>query len=215
MSAQTMLLLEPFTLKVSLAVRLDDDFSPMSRVSGKVVVSLMDRHNQPVKNRSGYYVFLGIAAGDIVVQVRSQWYLDEDRTLSLPLPDPLNPLQAITLMPNWLYPFPQRATLISGRVQDGGGVAVANAQVRLVTLQGRQVGNRTAGDGRFVLYVTGLTENHVQATKQGRVLLTSDGGTSFQLETSHADFQTKSTSIDNVMEGETLFLAQPITLPKT
>lgn len=169
----------------------------------------------------------------------SQWYLDEDRTLLLPLPDPLNPVLAITLRPNWLYPFPQNATLISGRVLDGGGAAIPDARVQLLTLEekqiengtsgdgrfvpdeadptqkGQPVENRTSADGRFILYVTGLVEDDVQASARDPVLLASSGETSFLLKTTHAGFQTKNTTIKNVKEGETHFRAVPITLQKT
>ncbi len=209
------MLLESFSAKVSLAVRLTDDFSRSNRILGGVLVYLVDRHNKPIKNRGGYHVFPDLAPGNVTIQVLSQYYLDEDRTVSLPLPDPLNPVLAITLKPNWLYPFPQNATLISGRVLDKDSAAVPNAQVQLMTLEAKPIENRTSSDGRFVLYATGLVEDDVQATVQGLVLLASSGETSFRLKTTHAGFRTKSITIKNVKEGETHFLTVPITLKKT
>lgn len=192
-----------------------DDFSRTYRAQGEVVVSLLDRPGKPIVNHCAYHVFPDLAPGEIVVRVRSQCYLDEDRTVLLPLPDPLNPVFAITLRPNRLYPFPRNATLISGRVLDSGGAAVPDARVQLMTLEGKRIENRTDRDGRFVLYVTGLDEDDVQVDAQGLVLLASSVGTSFRLKTTHAGFRTKSTTIKNIKEGESHFRTVPITLQKT
>ena len=203
------------TTKVSMAVRLHDEFTGSGRALGNVVVSIRDRARHPVRNRSGYHVFMDLASGDVVIQVRSKWYLDEDRDLRLPLSDRLNPLLEVSLKPNWLYPFPRNVTLIRGLVQDVHGSPVPAARVEFLTLAGKQVENRTDSGGRFVLFITGLLEDDVQADGQDQVLVTGTGAKDFQLRTSCIGYDPAVTGITHIIEGQTFLLTNPITLQKT
>jgi len=61
-------------------------------------------------------------------QVGQPWTNDFERPVVLPMPNPLNPLEIVTLAPTPAYPFPANATLVRGLVQQGGA-AVPNVVV--------------------------------------------------------------------------------------
>ncbi|MGR9053271.1 MAG: carboxypeptidase-like regulatory domain-containing protein [Gammaproteobacteria bacterium] len=202
---------------VSLAVWLVDDFSRTNRILGDVEVSLEDTQAKPIRNHSGFYVFTDLVSGSSVVRIRSKFYLEEDRPLDVPLADALNPLLSITLKPNRLYPFPSGVTLIRGRIKEENGNPLSGAQVTLFGLSGRQIKTRATNDGRFVLYITGLTEDDVTATSNGRVLITDSERFPFRfrLKTTHAGYRAKNTYIKDIREGKTLMLENPIILTNT
>jgi len=70
---------------------------------------------------SGNFFYLQPRPGD-------PWSKTFELSLTLPLPNPLQPLEAVTLSPTPSYPFPANATLVRGRVREGG-VAAPDAVV--------------------------------------------------------------------------------------
>jgi len=113
----------------------------------------------------------------------------------------------VVLKPNWLYPFPARATLIRGQVEGAEG-PVEEARVLLVNTV---VESRTDRTGHFVLYFGPLTE--VDLDNAGFVKA-PDGTTSFQLGFSHAEYETKTLSISNIREQSTFILSTVVHLTK-
>jgi hypothetical protein len=200
------------TARVSLAVQVADDFAPRGRPLGEIAVTLQGQHRAPVVTPGGYRVFLELPAGPAVVDVRGRFYLDESRTVNVPLADRRNPLLTVTLTPRWSYPFPEGTTLVRGRVLDPDGSALGGAQVELAGA-GRQT--RTSEDGRFVLYITGLSEEEV-TTSGGRLLVrASGGGTAFSLRVRQAGFQEATVAIPQIEAGSTLRLAEPVAVRRT
>lgn len=149
--------LERHTTKLAFAILLVDDFSNREPI-GRVEVSLNGRNEKPVKNLSSYYIFLDLPDDTYTVQVRSDYYFDEDsEPITLAELDPKNPVINITLKPNPSYPFPPGATLIRGTVYSGGE-AVSGAKVRV---KEKGVENETTEKGEFVLYFRPLTEDEI------------------------------------------------------
>jgi hypothetical protein len=77
--------LERNITKLSFAISLLDDYSKGKPI-GRVDVSLKDRKEKPVKNLSSYYLFLDLSDGTYTVQVKSDYYFDEEGDISLPRP---------------------------------------------------------------------------------------------------------------------------------
>jgi hypothetical protein len=70
-------ILERHTTELSFAVSLLDDYSKGKPI-GRVDVSLKDRIGKPIRNLSSYYLFLDLSDGTYTVQVKSDYYFDED-----------------------------------------------------------------------------------------------------------------------------------------
>lgn len=108
--------LERHSTKLSLAVSLLDDYYKGKPI-GRVDVSLKSRKEKPIKNLSSYYLFLDLPDDTYTVQVRSDYYFDEDLDIDLAgFKEPT----AINLKPKPSYPFSQGATLIRGAVANTG-----------------------------------------------------------------------------------------------
>lgn len=200
------------SVRVSLAVQVADDFAPRRRPLGEIAVTLRGQPRVPILTPGGYRVFLELPAGAAVVDVRGRFYLEESQAVTVPLANARNPLLTVTLTPRWSYPFPDGTTLVQGRVLDPDGAALGGAQVEL-TGAGRQT--RTAEDGRFVLYITGLSEDEV-TTSGGRLLVrASGGGTAFTLRVRQAGFREATVAIPQIEEGRTLRVAEPVAMLRT
>lgn len=204
-------LLEQQAGRLSLAVRLTDDFAPTDRPAGRISVAFKGQPWKAVRNLSGYHVFEDLPRGSFAVQIRSALYLDEDREVTLPHPTPSNPLLTVTLKPKWFYPFPAGATLVRGLVQEAGGIPVAAVVVKVT---GSAPENRTSEDGRFVLYFKGVTEEQVTPPPGRRLLKASDGSTAFRLRFTHPDYRIKTTTIRDIEEGQTFFVSGPVLLQR-
>ena len=148
--------LERHSTKLAFAVLLVDDFSNREPIGG-IDVSLKDRKEKPVKNISSYYLFLDLPDDSYTVQVRSDYYFDEELDTTAEL-DAKNPVVNITLKPKPSYPFPPGATLIRGKVYASGGEAVSGAKVRV---KEKGVENKTTEKGEFVLYFGPLIEDEI------------------------------------------------------
>jgi hypothetical protein len=84
--------LERNITKLSFAISLLDDYSKGKPI-GRVDVSLKARIEKPVKNLSSYYLFLNLSDGTYTVQVKSDYYFDEDSDPIMPSQlDPKNPI---------------------------------------------------------------------------------------------------------------------------
>ena len=108
--------LERHSTKLSLAVSLLDDYSKGKPI-GRVEVSLKGRKEKTVKNLSSYCLFFDLPDDTYTIQVRSDYYFDEELDLDLAgFKEP----RAINLKPKPSYPFSQGATLIRGTVANTG-----------------------------------------------------------------------------------------------
>ena len=170
--------LERYTTRLSFAVVLLDDYS-RGKPIGRVDVSLKKRKQKPIKNLSSYYLFLDLPDGTYTVQVRSDYYFDEDSGAINPVElDPKNPVVNITLKPNPSYPFPPGATLIRGKVCDSAGKAVSGAKVKA---KGWDVENKTTEKGEFVLYFGPLTDEEI-IREGGKRFVKGNGGKTLYLK---------------------------------
>ena len=89
-------LLETRVQRVSLAVRLTDDFTGRP-VQGPISVTLQGRSDRPQANPDGYFVFTDLPPGTVPVRVRADAYLAEAFDVVLPLPNPRQPVHEATL----------------------------------------------------------------------------------------------------------------------
>ncbi len=115
------------TLKISDGKTL---YLKVKEENGKLNIYLKEIKEKPIKNLSSYYLFLDLPDDSYTVQVKYDYYFDEDSEPIRPADlDPKNPVVDITLKPKSSYPFPPRATLIRGVVKNTDGHVVANAGI--------------------------------------------------------------------------------------
>jgi len=151
------------TNKLSLAVWLVDDYTGKQPIGD---ISLAIGEHAPVRNPSGYYLFLDLAAGDYSLEVRSQYYFDIEAAITLPLSG--EPVSVQTLMPKPEYPFSRTATLIRGKVSEGGAGTVSGATVKIT---GSDVQNQTT-EKTSTRYLCGVTRTDGLAQfPQARLML--------------------------------------------
>jgi|WetSurMetagenome_2_1015567.scaffolds.fasta_scaffold139983_2 hypothetical protein len=148
--------------RLSLAVRLIDDFT-QQKITGGIDVNLKeDKSLSPTRNPSGYYCFSDLAAGGYTVVVSSDCYTQAPVTIDVPVldanePDGVSkqPVVEITLEPLPSYGFPEYATLIRGIVRHDVEPVVNAAVEGLYASDSQQATNRvtTYYNGEFVLFV--------------------------------------------------------------
>lgn len=132
--------------KLSLAVWLEDAFT-QERPIGRIIVDLKKEEQAPIINLSGYYCFVNIPDGNYILTIESTYYKFIEKTISLPYPDPMKPVETILLTPQPGYPFPQGTTLVKGIVAITEPVADA-----IVTVRGTTVQTTTNEKGEFLLF---------------------------------------------------------------
>jgi hypothetical protein len=195
--------------RLSLAVRLEDELAPARRVVGEVTVSVQDRPWRPSRNPSGDFLFVDLPPGRITVRVAPALYLDESREVVLPLATPLAPVLTLKLEPSWRYPFPAGATLVQGLVRQVGGAPIAGATV---TLTGGGTSSRSGPGGRFVIALTGLTEDDVSVVGGRRLVKAGASGTTFTATVQHPAYHPATTGIGEIEEGTRTVIAAPLVL---
>ena len=186
-----------------MAVSLVDNYTGEKPVVA-VSVTLKGESYKGIKNPSGYYVFLNIPIKAYVVQVRSDYYFDNDFPAALTPPAPgdlfsdrLKKLkQVIPLDPNPAYPFPSGATLIRGIVNDQAGNPVASAAVTIVE---RGLTAQTTSKGEYVVYLKSLTGGDVN--DKGFVETTTNSSTTTMTVRAQVGGDVASVVVDNVAEG--------------
>lgn len=181
--------------RVSLAVELVDKYTN-ERAVGRARVLIKEVSHEGKKNPSGYFLFLNIPDGVYTVSVKSEYYLDEERLLSLPSSFPENPSVSILLEPRPSYPFPPGATLIRGLVRDPADNPIAEAHVEIV---GKNIENRSGENGEFVLYFGGLKEADVIRVN-GKLFVKGNGDQMITVRANHPNYGTVSTTTE-VQEG--------------
>jgi len=195
-------LVESTITKLSLAVSLIDDYTDSQPIG---VIKLALGEKEAIRNRSGYYLFLDLAAGDYPLKVQARYYFDQEVDITLPLSG--EPLANLTLKLNPSYPFSQRATLIRGMVRDTEGEPVPGATVKIM---GKEIENKTTQKGEFVLYFKALKERDIIKVHKKRYVR-RDRSSRLRLMATHPDYKTKTVPIE-VEEGKTT--AVSITLKK-
>lgn len=202
------------TSRLSLAVHLVDAFTgrqpaydPPVRIEGVDAT--------PVKNLSGYHVFLDLEPSTVTVVVEGgERYLDTRRE-GIHLPDHSDPnatidpsdpetvpLRELSLVPSPAYQFPPGATLIRGHVRNpsGGGVDGAELTVRALDRSAASAGDDaqlveqstvTNESGEFVLFF-GATES--PAVTDGTKLLQGPDGDP-TIEVTHPEFENTTVTV--------------------
>lgn len=168
---------------LSLAVQLVDRYTGrLPRGDPKVRVE--EREVDPVRNPSGYHVFLDLDPGPVTVVVDGgQQYVDEritgvqaidptDPATSVDPSDPDTlPLERIALAPAPPYRFPATATLVRGTVVDPAGNRLPGATVSVANTDRN---TRTDANGEFVLFFDPVTGEDVTAGDDGPVVQVND-----------------------------------------
>ncbi len=203
-----MTITEQFLCRVSFAVRLRDDFSGQSYLEDAARVFIKENGKAALQNPSRYQVFMGITETNVTIRVENKYYFPEEASVDISTLDPRNPVTAVTMKPNCLYPFPPASTLARGAILDTGNNPVEGAQV---SVAGSTVTNASEVDGRFVLYWGPLEENDISVVSSRRYLKIG-GSTTIRLNVTHPSFQPKTVTVGTMVEGELKLLTTPIIL---
>lgn len=174
--------LEHRSRSVGFAVRLVDAFTG-SAPSADVTVSLAEVDAEPVRNPSGYHVFLELPVETATLVVDGEEpYFDERRRVVLSGevddPDPSTVVVAdrsepvvVELTPTWAYEFPDSATTVRGHVEDADGDPVEGATVALPEFD---VSTRTSPAGEYALFVPVSSDTVVREDRRKLVRVDAD-----------------------------------------
>src|SRR5688572_16434144 len=91
--------------RVSLAVRLLDDFSGRPSLIGATRVFIIGTGTTAVQKSGGYYVFTDLADTNATVRTENTHYFPAEAAIDIAALDPRNPVIARTMKPGNLYPF--------------------------------------------------------------------------------------------------------------
>ncbi len=194
--------------RVSFAVRLLDDFSGLPYLVDMTTVFIKENGRAALQNPSGYLVFTDLTETNVTIRVDNKYYFPKEASVNIPTLNSRNPVTAVTMKPNYLYPFSPASTLVRGVILDTGNNPVEGAQV---SVAGNTVTNASETDGRFVLYWGPLEEDDISVVSNHRYLKIG-GSTMIQLNVSHPSFQPKTMIIGTMVEGESKLLTTPIIL---
>ncbi len=194
--------IESVSTKLSLGVYIIDDYSGME-ATGNFDVSIKGQNINPVKNPSGYYLFLDLSGDRYDVQVNGgEHFFDEEiENVRLEDLDIQNPIVNVALSPKPSYKFPPSATLIRGIVKNPQGKGIDGA---LLGIKESSIRTRTAQNGEFVIYFKGLNKDNVIQSAEKK--LVKINGKNPVLEIKHPDYRKKRMSIE-VDEGRTTSLS--------
>jgi hypothetical protein len=213
MNQNVSILAESITTKLSLAVDITDDYHK-GKVISDIEICLKDQDTRPVKNPSGYYLFLDLTGSNDTVLIQGgDYYFDYDsENIELGELDTLNPVINITLKPTPSYPFPPSATLIRGCVRDSQNKSISGA---ILKMKKTDFETQTTAVGEFVIYFRGLNDYEVEI-EDGKRMVKIDGKNP-ELNIEHSDYRNNNGKIRKkkvtveVEEGKTTLLS--ITYP--
>ncbi|MCP5050019.1 MAG: hypothetical protein GY940_22820 [bacterium] len=203
---------------LTAAVKLMDRYS-LGQAIGEFDLLVNGELVDPVKNRSGYYLFFDAPGDFFDLRIISQYYFETERRIVIGDLDLLNPVVNIPLTPLPSYPFPGNATLIRGRVVDGNQFPILGAGVRVDWGEGKKTVTLTGRGGEFVLYFNGLTGVDVAVHPNSRKRFIKGTGTPppaselLELEVQAKNGpDTGSYLLDRLEEGTVVSLDGPIPL---
>lgn len=168
---------------LGFAVRLEDAFTG-SQPSEDITVSLAEVDVEPVRNPSGYHVFLELPVETVTLTVDGgERYFDEQRRVDLSgemtadddpstvvVEDRSDPV-VVELTPTWAYEFPDTATTIRGHVEDADGGPIEGATVAIREFD---VATWTSEAGEYALFVPVTSEHVVRQNGRKRVRVDGD-----------------------------------------
>lgn len=169
---------------LGFAVQLVDAFTG-EQPAEDVDVGLADASAEPVRNPSGFAVFLALDRARVVLTVDGgDAYRDERREVLLEegaqsdtdletwdASDPRQPV-VVELTPTPAYAFPDSTTTIRGHVRDAAGQPVPGATV---SLGGFDPVVRTTDTGEYALWVPATSED-VRRREGRSVVVVDEGG---------------------------------------
>ena len=187
--------IESQTNYLSLAISIVDSYTKEQPV-GTLTFYLNNENLQPIKNNSGYYLFLNLHEDNYTLWVHSEFYFDTSFDVQLSSLNPLNPLIEIELKPTPSYPFPSGATLIRGTVLDSTKRTIPNA---IVEIREKDIKSLTSQKGEYALYFPPLKKDEVVKENGKRYVKTANGKKI--CITASLGKQTGKVTLDGVEEG--------------
>jgi hypothetical protein len=163
--------IESRTNYLSFAILIVDSYTKDQPV-GNLTFYINNEILQPMKNNSGYYLFLNLCGDNYCLQINSEFYFDKSLDVQLSSLNPLNPLIQVELIPTPTYPFSSGATLIRGMVLDSSKRPVSNA---IVKINEKKIESFTSQKGEFVLYFPSLKKDEIIKENNKRYVKTANG----------------------------------------
>ena len=146
-----------FITRLSLAVRLKDDYTE-EKPAGHIKVVDMEENIKAIKNRSGYYIFTDLAAGNHKISIISGIYFSQELTVNTSLLNPKDPVIDIILKPVPCYPFPSNATLIRGVISNPDPNMISKLKIKAIE---PKLETTTDENGEFVLYFKNIKNKKI------------------------------------------------------
>lgn len=178
MGGQPLMYMEKITKAPSASLVLIDDFSTIT-VMNDVVFLVDGREVAPVLNRSGYFIFYGLAAGSHEIAVRAKGFREAKEPVAVASGEaPV--VHTMRLVPLPSYPFPSGTTLLRGMVfnkkivlADGTSPPLGDVAVKL-RIKGTDRETTTTEKGEFVIYLPRLGDGAIRRI-DGKTLVRGDG----------------------------------------
>lgn len=80
-----MIRLEPQIItRLAFAVLVSDEFAPYKSPIGSTKVMIKNRNYEATKNLSGYHIFINLPNGDYTIQIKSDYYADQEVDIAIP-----------------------------------------------------------------------------------------------------------------------------------
>ena len=160
--------------KLSFAVNLKDGFTPHKPIIGEHHIYLFGQKENFIKNRSGFYCYLGLPNGKYTIVVQSRFYCHKSINVDSGALDAKLPVVDIVLEPNPNYLFPNNTTLLRGVVRCKGekDSIITGAQVFVDREHKHFI---TDQQGRFIFYFNKKQEDEEEEVEQIELKVTKTG----------------------------------------
>lgn len=186
--AQGMTRLDKRFQQLSIAFDLVDDFTG-ARHSDNTRVSIKNSGRKPIKNLSGYFIFLTLPIGEYAFIIEAEGFRPMEEIVEIAISNgqcywgppgakdidkdfkkAIEP-KTIRLLPLPSYNFPAGSTVLRGSVfEDNTNNPIPGVQVEARVTSGKSLvlpSTTTTDRGEFVLYFTGLLVDLYREKKRG------------------------------------------------
>lgn len=202
-------LAEASVLNLSFAVSVIDDYTQQPELIGDTEVILQSDGRKALRNRSGYHFFTDLSEDDVQIKIKNKFYFEKVIEVTISDLDQRLPLIEEVLKPNYLYPFPEGATTIRGKVYDEDlDVPISDVSVKI---KNSDISNASDESGRFVLYFGPLTEDDIDV-QNGHRYITVNNKKKFKVAFEHVDYRDNTENIGQIEEGEKKLIRDAIYL---
>jgi hypothetical protein len=125
-----MIFLERRRTHLTMAIRLNDELSPENKVIGDVFLKASGIKDG-IKHNTGYFLLTNLSEGKYNITTGGKFYRQEDIIVDTKSINPKQPFIDLLLKPNANYPFPEKITILRGKIVDKENKPVPEALIKI------------------------------------------------------------------------------------